>query len=170
MSVLSHPHTGLQFVPVVWSCPWEPLRREWLSSFFHPPFRYSYTLMRFSLNFSFSRLNSPSSLSLSLYRAGCSSPLIIFMALHWIFSTVYWKRSSKCNPGNIAQKMLTTVLFSRSLMLSHMREWALEMSTMRRLKESMESSGKDLYWLDKVSHTRRKKFCSLQFFLILDVG
>lgn len=90
-----------------------------MALFLHLPFRYSYTLLRFPLSFFFSRLKSPSSLSLSLYRARCSSPLIIFMVPHWTFSTMYWNHSSKYNPGNIAQKMLTTVVFSPSLMLSY---------------------------------------------------
>lgn len=42
----------------LWSCPWEPLKREWLSSFLHLPFTNSYILMRFPLSLFFSRLKS----------------------------------------------------------------------------------------------------------------
>lgn len=166
MPVLIHPHRVFpvfQFVPVV-SGPipgnhWE----ESGSLFLHLPFRYSYTLMRFPLSFFFSRLKSPSSLSLSLYRERCSNPLIIFMALHWTSSTMYWNDSSKCNPGTIAQKMLTTVHLS----CSHMREWALAiLYPMWCLKEGLESWVKDLYWLALVSHTKRKKKIAALLFTV----
>ena len=46
----------------------------------HPPFRYLYKLVRSPLSFLVSRLNSPSSLSLSSH-VRCSTPFIIFVAL-----------------------------------------------------------------------------------------
>ena len=52
----------------------------------HPSFRYLYTLIRYHPRFLFSRLNNPCSLSLSSQER-CSSPSVIFMALHWTISS-----------------------------------------------------------------------------------
>lgn len=176
MPVLSHPHRVFrvfQFVPVV-SGPvpgnhWE----ESGSLFLHLPFRNSYTLMKFPMSFFFSRLKSPSSLSLSLYRARCSSPLIIFIALHWTFSSMCWNDSSKCNPGNTAQKMLTTVVFSPSLMLSYERMGPGNIvSNVVSKGRYGQLSKPSLLTRLGIPHKKKKilQHCSLQFPLIPDAG
>jgi len=52
------------------------------------PLRYLDSLRRSSRSLLFSRLNNPSSLSLSSYHR-CSNT-IIFMTLHWTMSLLYW--------------------------------------------------------------------------------
>lgn len=108
------------------------------------------------LSLFFSRLNIPSSLSLSLH-ARCSSPLIIFVALHWTVSSMSWKRVSKWVPGNIAQNALGTVVFSLSFMLSKERMVPCNVIS------NVASSVKDLYWLNSVFHTSKKIFVTLFF-------
>ena len=75
--------------------------------FLHHPFRHLYTLIRSTVSLLFSRLISPSSLSLSLQER-CSCPLIIFVALHLTVSsmsmsflywgTQNWTQHSRCGP------------------------------------------------------------------------
>lgn len=55
---------------------WTPLERLWIQTRCNLLFRYLYTLLRFSVSFLFSRLNSPSSLSLSSYEMCFSSSMI----------------------------------------------------------------------------------------------
>jgi len=73
----------LQFC--LWSCHWAPLEVTWLSFLHTLPSAYVYTSMRFPLQPplpppAISRLNSPSSLSLSSQEI-CSRALIIFVRL-----------------------------------------------------------------------------------------
>ena len=82
------------FVPLLLVLLLGTIEKSLASPFLHPPFRYLYTLMRSPLSLLFSKLTSSSSLSFSSQK-GCSSPFIIFVALHWTLSNtsvylLYW--------------------------------------------------------------------------------
>lgn len=86
---------------------------------------------------------------------------------------MYWNHSSKCNPADITEKMLTAVVFSPSLMVSYETMGSDNIvsnvvSKRRHGKLSKES----LLTRLGISHQKKRNLqhCSLQFFLILDVG
>lgn len=99
--VLWHLHSGkvyldvqktlvFQFVPVA-SCPVTSLdttEKSLSPSSLQPPFRNLYALVRSPLSLLFSKLNSPSFLSL-FSQERCSDLLIIFMALCWTLPFVH---------------------------------------------------------------------------------
>jgi len=79
-------------------CPWRLVlslgTTEKASSSLLPPHQVFIHVGKIPLSLFFSRLNSPSSLSLSAYER-CPGPLIIFMAIHWSSSSMstslfYW--------------------------------------------------------------------------------
>ena len=72
----------------------------------NPPYMSIYTLIRYPLSLLFSKVKSPSSLSLSSQER-CSCPLIMFMTLHWTISIMFMslfyrgtqKRTQHCMCG-----------------------------------------------------------------------
>lgn len=78
--VFDHPHSKIYFFLIlkspssIWLCAislslshWAPVRRAWFRFLYSPHIRYLYTLMSSPLRLPFSRLNSPTFLSLSSY-------------------------------------------------------------------------------------------------------
>lgn len=70
--------------PLTHSCYWMPLKRAWFY-LFHNFLSDNWTRGYDSPNLLFSRLNSPSSFTISMYET-CFSPSVTFVALHWICS------------------------------------------------------------------------------------
>lgn len=68
------------------SCWWPLLIWVWLSPL--SPMRCLYILMRSLLSLLIFRLNSPSSLGVSLHK-GCANLFILFIDLHWIHSSQF---------------------------------------------------------------------------------
>ena len=99
--VLSHPHSknvswcaeGTSCVSLCLVLSLGMTGKSLARSSLHPPFRFLRTLIK-SFLILFSRLNSPSSLSLSSYQR-CSSPFVLFLDFHWTLcsismSLLYW--------------------------------------------------------------------------------
>ena len=124
--VLCHPHTkkcffmflwnllcfSLCLLPLVLSLATTKTSLSPPSS--HPPFRYSYRLIRFPLSLLFPRLNGPGFPSLSSQER-CSSPLIILAPLSWTPSSIStsfshwgaqnWAQWSRCGLTSAEQRV-----------------------------------------------------------------
>lgn len=100
MPTLSHPHSDIFFPIFMWTllyfslCPLLPIlsmdttEKSLFLFSLRLPFRYFHTSIGFPLSLLSSWLNTKSSLSLSSYER-YSSPIIIFVTLHWGFSSTF---------------------------------------------------------------------------------
>ena len=120
--------------PLPLSLPLDTTEKSHIPNSLHFPFRYLYILMRSLPRVLSSRLNSPSSLSLSL-ELRRFSPLIILVALCWTFSgmamsVLYWEaqnwtQDSRCGiisvewRGSITSLDLLAILCLRQLRISY---------------------------------------------------
>ena len=76
-----------RFGLLLWSCHWAPLKRAWHYSFCPLSFQAFIHIDEIPLSLLFSRLNSPSSLSLSPQEKR-SSPFIVLVAIHCTLSSM----------------------------------------------------------------------------------